>query len=308
MSGILMMIAASLRMSTPLIYASLGGLISERSGVTNIALEGMMTIGAFFGVLGSYLTGNAWIGVVMAIVAGGLIASIHAFMCITMRAQQIIAGAAINLFAGAITSFLIYRIFNKGGATDIVNQLPYNIPELVKDIPILGSIMTEINWFVIFAFVVLALVNFVLYRTALGLRIRATGEHPKAADTLGVNVTSIRYGAVVASGMLAGLGGASLSLSTLPMFVEGMVAGRGFIALAAVVFGRWRPKQTVGACMVFGFASALQIQAQSFGWSLPSEFYSCLPYVLTIVTMVLFAGKAQAPLSCGVAYMREGTK
>lgn len=308
MSSIIMLISATLRMSTPLIYTALGGLLSEKSGVFNIALEGMMIMGAFFGVLGSYLTGSAWIGVAMAIAAGGLIALIHAFMCITMRAQQIIAGAAINLFAGGITSFLIYRIFNKGGATDIVNQLPFYVPQFIKDIPILGSIISEINWFVIFAFVVLIIENYVIYKTPTGLRIRATGEHPKAADTLGVNVTAIRYGAVIISGMLAGLGGASLSLSTTPLFVEGMVAGRGFIAIAAYVFGKWRPKESLIACMIFGFANALQIEARGFGWSLPSEFYSCLPYILTIITMILFSGKSQAPRGCGEAYVRESTK
>lgn len=299
---------ATLRLSAPLIFAGMGGLISEKSGVINIGLEGMMTMGAFFAVLGSHLTGNPWIGVIMGMLAGGLIAAIHALMCIRLRAQQTISGTAVNLFSAALTSFLIFKVFQKGGQTDIVTALSFAPARWFSQIPILGAALKEMNWFILAAFAVVFFLQWLMNKSVLGLRIRAVGEHPKAADTLGVEVNRIRYGCVIASGLLAGLGGAALSLSATPLYIEGMVAGRGFIALAAMVFGRWKPINTMAACLIFGFANAIQIIAQGFGWSMPSEFYSIIPYVMSLLAMILFAGKARAPKACGVPYVRENNK
>lgn len=299
---IISIIAATLRMATPLIFAALGGLFSEKSGVVNIGLEGMMTIGAFFAVFGSFATGNPFMGVLFALISGGAIAALHAFLSINLKADQIISGTAINLFSTAFASFLIFKIFKKGGQTDIVNSVPYNIPDFLKHIPIIGNLLSGLNWFVIFAFVFVILAYFVLEKTSLGLRIKAVGEHPGAADTLGINVYKMRYLCVILSGMLAGLGGAALSIGASNVYRDGMVSGRGFIALAAMIFGNWKPKGTMFACLLFAFGSAIQINAQILNFNIPDEVYAVIPYVLTMLALAGFVGKTTPPAADGVPY------
>ncbi|NMM65428.1 ABC transporter permease [Clostridium sp. P21] len=299
---IIILLASTLRMATPLIFAGLGGVFSEKSGVVNIGLDGMMTVGAFFAVFGSYLTGSPLIGILFAAIAGGLLALLHAFLSISLKADQIISGTAINLFATAFASFLIFKIFKKGGQTDIVTGLPYGIPAAIKGIPIIGPLIGGLNWFVIVAIILVFVVNFVLFKTPVGLRIRAVGEHPSAADTLGINVYKVRYVCVVLSGILAGIGGAALSIGMTPIYKEGMVAGRGFIALAAMIFGNWKPKGTMWACLLFAFGSALEINAQSLSLNIPTEIYSMIPYILTMLALAGFVGKTTAPAADGVPY------
>ncbi len=299
---IMIIIASTLRMATPLIFAGLGGVFCEKSGVTNIGLEGMMVMGAFFGVFGSYITGSPAIGILFAMVAGGVLAALHAFLSINLKADQIISGTAINLFSTAFASFLIFKIFKKGGQTDIVAGLSYNIPEFIKGIPVIGPLIGGLNWFVILALIFVYISNFVLFKTPLGLRIRAVGEHPSAADTLGINVYKTRYFCVILSGMLAGIGGAALSIGMTPVYKEGMVAGRGFIALAAMIFGNWKPKGTMWACLLFAFGSALEINAQSLSLNIPTEIYSMIPYILTMLALAGFVGKTTAPAADGVPY------
>jgi general nucleoside transport system permease protein len=299
---IVALLAATLRMATPLIFAGLGGVFSEKSGVVNIGLEGIMVIGAFFAVYGTYVTKNPFWGIIYAIVAGMGVALIHAFLSITMRADQVISGTAINLFSTAFASFMILKVFHKGGQTDTVTALSYKIPKFIKDIPIIGDLIKDLNWFVILAIILVFVASYVLYKTRLGLRIRAVGEHPAAADTLGINVYKIRYLCVIISGALAGLGGAALSIGITPVYREGMVSGRGFIALAAVIFGNWKPKGTMWACLLFGFAEAFQIKAQSFGLNLPQEVYAMFPYVLTMFALAGFVGKTSPPAADGVPY------
>jgi simple sugar transport system permease protein len=294
--------ASTLRNATPLIFAGLGGVFSEKSGVTNIGLEGMMTIGAFFAVLGTFFTGSPLVGMILAMIAGAAVASIHAFLSITLRSDQIISGTAINLFSSALASFLIFTIFKKGGQTDVVSTLGYNIPKFIKDIPVIGPFLADLNWFVILALVLVAVSAFVINKTPLGLRIRSVGEHPRAADTLGINVQGTRYLCVILSGALAGLGGAALSIGVASIYREGMVAGRGFIALAAMIFGNWKPVGTMLASLLFGFATAFQIIAQGFGWQLPSEVYTALPYILTMLALAGFVGKTVCPLADGEVY------
>jgi general nucleoside transport system permease protein len=301
---IVALLAATLRMATPLIFAGLGGVFSEKSGVVNIGLEGMMTIGAFFAVLGTYITGSPVLGILIGMLAGCALGLIHAFLSITLRADQIISGTAINLFSTAFASFMIYKVFKKGGQTDLVKSLPYDIPKFIKGIPVIGDLLSQLNWFVIFALILVFVVSFILYRTSAGLRIRSVGEHPAAADTLGINVYKIRYICVALSGALAGLGGAALSLGIAPLYREGMVSGRGFIALAALIFGNWTPKGTMWACLLFGFADAFQMKAQGFGWSLPQEIYAMFPYVLTMLALAGFIGKTQAPAADGTPYIK----
>lgn len=296
------LIASTLSLAAPLVFAGLGGAFSERSGVVNIGLDGMMTMGAFFAVYGTYITGSPFVGLLFAAIAGGFMAAIHAVLSIHLKADQVVSGTAINLFATALSSFLIVKFFNKGGQTDGVTIFPYSVPNFIKDIPFIGTIASGINWFVILAIVLVFVANYIFYRTPLGLRIRSVGEHPKAADTLGISVYGIRYLCVIISGVLAGLGGAALSIGVTPLYREGMVAGRGFIALAALIFGNWKPVGTLGACLLFGFAEAFQIRAQGFGWNLPTEIYSSLPYILTMLALAGFVGKTTAPAADGVPY------
>ena len=306
LAAIISLITATLRIATPLIFTALGGMFSERSGVVNIGLEGMMTIGAFFAVWGTFISGNPLVGVLFAIIAGGVLALVHAVLSINLKADQVISGTAINLFASALASFLIFILFGKGGQTDVVSTLPYKLPEFIKKIPILGDILGGLNWFVILAIILVFVAHFVLYKTSVGLRIRAVGEHPKAADTLGINVYKVRYACVVLSGMLAGLGGAALSIGITPIYREGMVSGRGFIALAAVIFGNWTPIGSFGACLLFAFGESFQILAQGFGWALPSEVFTVIPYVLTMLALAGFVGKTSGPAASGEAYEKNG--
>jgi len=297
---IIPLIAATLRMAAPLIFAGLGGVFSEKSGVVNIGLEGMMIMGAFFAVFGSYTTGSPMVGILFAMIAGGAIAAIHGFLSIHLRADQIISGTAINLFATALASFLIGPIFKTGGQTDIVKGLSYNLPGFLKNVPVLNSL----NWFVILAIVLVFVSNYVIFKTPLGLRIRAVGEHPSAADTLGISVYKMRYLCVIISGVLAGLGGAALSIGITPLYRDGMVAGRGFIALAAMIFGNWKPFGTMWACMLFAFGTAFQMVAQGFSINLPNEFYQSIPYILTMLALAGFVGKTEAPRADGKPYVK----
>ncbi len=299
---IIALIAATLRMATPLIFAGIGGVFSEKSGVVNIGLEGIMVMGAFFAVCGTYYTNSPFIGILFAIGAGILISLLHAFLSITMRADQVISGTAINLFSAAFVAFMIKIVFHKGGQTDTVTSMPYKLPKFIVDIPYVGDLLDQLNWFVIFAIILVFVASYVLYKTRLGLRIRAVGEHPAAADTLGINVYGMRYLCVMISGALAGIGGAALSIGITPVYREGMVSGRGFIALAAMIFGNWSPKGTMWACLLFGFADAFQLKAQSFGLNLPQEVYAMFPYVITMLALAGFVGKTSAPAADGVPY------
>lgn len=300
-------IAMTLRLATPLIFASLGGVFSERSGVVNIGLEGIMIMGAFFAIAGTKATGNPWIGVLCAVVAGAIVSLIHAVLSISLKADQTVSGVAINMFAAAFTSFLIFKLYNLHGQTNAVTPLPYPKYFIVKHfssqpMQYIGKFFDELDWFVFLALILVAVATYVLYKTPVGLRIRSVGEHPKAADTVGISVYKTRYMCVIISGILGGLGGAYISLGTVKLFREGMVSGKGFIALAALVFGNWKPVGALGACILFAFAEAFQYVAQGFGWTLPNEFYYALPYVLTMLALAGLVGKTQAPAADGVPY------
>lgn len=294
-------IAATLRLSTPLIFAALGGVFSEKAGVVNIALEGIMTTGAFFAVYGSFVTGSPWIGLIFAMIAGAAMAAIHAYLSIHLKAEQVVSGVAINIFSGALTSFLIVKFFKTGSQTSVVKSIPYP-SEMMGKVPFIGAILKELNWFVFIAFILVFVSHYVIYKTPLGLRIRSVGEHPKAADTLGVSVYGIRYFCVILSGILGGLGGATLSIGIMNLYRENMVSGRGFIALAAMIFGNWKPINAMWASMLFAFAETFQLFAKGFGWTLPGEVYAAFPYILTMLALAGFVGKTQAPAADGVPY------
>lgn len=297
------LIAATLRLATPLIFTSLGGVFSEKSGVVNIGLEGIMTAGAFFGVLGSYLTTSPIVGIIFGILGGVAFAALHAYLSIHLMADQVISGTGINVFAPALVSFLVFTFFGTPSQTANVMSLPYPTAFFAR-IPIIGVVLKELNWFVWLAIILVFVSHYVLYKTPIGLRIRSVGEHPKAADTLGVSVYGIRYLSVILSGVLGGLGGATLSIGIMDLYRENMVSGRGFIALAAMIFGNWKPKNAMLACLLFGFAQALEIYAKTFGWRIPGEFFAAFPYLLTMFVLAGFVGKTQAPLYDGVPYKK----
>jgi len=290
--------AAALRMATPLVYASLGGVFSERAGIVNVGLEGMMLMGAFSGVLTSYYTGNAWLGVLSAIFTGGLFGLLHGVLTVKFVGNQIVSGTGINLFALGFSAYMSQTIWGSRGASVSVPGIPVISFQFLKDsVPLigdaLGTLFTQ-NPLVYLMFIVVVLSYIVLFKTPLGLRIRAVGEHPAAADTAGINVHRTKYLCLFASGMLAGLGGVFLSLGTLSLFVLGMTGGRGFIALAAMILGRWKPFGAMAASFMFGILYALQIGLQSTGW-LPPQIVQATPYILTVAVLAGFVRKAKAP-------------
>jgi simple sugar transport system permease protein len=287
------LIFSTVRLSTPLILAALGGLCSERAGVVNIALEGMMLAGAFTAAAITYSTGSPWVGLTAAMAAGVVIALVHAVACVRYRADQVVVGTAINILMVGLPGFLSGAFFLSSGSTP---QIP--IEQLIPRVPI------------VLAFTLVPLTWWVLYRTPFGLRLRAVGENPEAADAAGINVAAIRYSGVLLSGALAALGGAYLSIGQSSLFTRNMTSGRGFIALAALIFGKWRPVQTLVACLFFGFTEAITIQMQGVvklpsGEDIPVQFIQMVPYVLTIVVLAGFIGHSRPPRALGRAYEKE---
>jgi len=302
----LAVIASAIRLATPLLLAALGGVFSERSGVVNIGLEGIMIFGAFFAVWFTHLTGNAWIGVLASMIFCVVAASLLAVISINLKGNQIIAGTAINLLAAALTAFFLELIWHRSGSTPICpDMLTSNPLRVLEGIPFIGDLFKQFTPFVYLAFILVFVTYYVLWKTPWGLHVRAVGEHPKAADTVGIGVYKTRWTCVLISGVLAGLAGACLSIGTVGLFREGMVAGKGFIALAAMVFGKWHPVGSLGACLFFGLCSAIQIQAQSFGLNVPSEFLAMVPYVATIIILIGVVGKAVAPKADGTPYEKD---
>ncbi|MBI9103832.1 MAG: ABC transporter permease [Spirochaetales bacterium] len=297
--------ASTLRIATPLILAALGGCMSERSGVLNIGLEGMMLMGAFFAVVGSHFWGP-WPGLFIGILAGGVMGLLHAFMSVTVGANQVISSTAINILGVGIPNILIPVIWpGHFGISPTVPVIRDVTLPIISSIPVIGKIIGRQNPLVYVVFLLVPVIHFLLFRTKLGLRIRSVGEHPRAADTLGINVYKMRYIAVTMSGLLAGLGGAFLSICYQSQFSSAMTAGRGFIGLAAMIFGRWSPKGALLACLLFGFADAFQASAQAAGVPIPPEIMLAFPYVLTLIALVGLLGKtAIGPAATGKAYRK----
>ncbi len=303
--------ASAVRIATPLALAGIGGAICERSGVVNIALEGMMLFGAFMGVVGTALTGSPWIGVTVAVLSGMLLSALHAFASINLKTDQVVSGTAINILSAGLTGFFMEVIFGRPGTTDPVTRL-----QPVFDIagPTGGAMGEVWRWVetvflsytpIVYMAIVIALVGqWAMFNTRWGLRLRALGEHPRAADTVGISVVRGRYVAVLMSGALGGLAGANLSLEQVGSFTDGMTNGRGFIALAANIFGRWTPIGSYLASLLFGFADALQIKLQLLREiiTIPSQFFLMLPYILTVVVLAGVMGRAVAPAAVGVPY------
>ena len=286
--------AAALRMATPIAYASLGGIFSERVGVMNIGLEGMMLLSAFTGVAVTYYTANPWLGVLGAVLVGGLMGLFHAILTVKFAGDQIVSGTGINIFAMGFTAYMSQIIWGSRGASDSVTGIKAVTIPLLRQVPVLGAILGKHSPLVYIMLAVTVISYIVLFKTPLGLRIRAVGEHPTAAETAGIDVYRVKYLCVTLSGMLAGLGGAFLSLGHLNLFVFGMTGGRGFIAMAAMIFGKWTPFGALGASLLFGFADALQMRLQATGL-LPPQIILTIPYLLTVAVLAGVVGRARPP-------------
>jgi ABC-type uncharacterized transport system permease subunit len=300
------LLASTLRFATPLAFAAIGGIFSERSGVVNIGLEGMMLTGAFFGIWGSVWSGSWVVGLFMAMLFGGLLALIHAVFSIHLRADQIVSGFAVNFLALGLTGYLFSSIY-PGGIHENVSRVPNVNLDFLGSIPLVGDFLEgvfgHLNLLVWLMFAIVILSYIVLFKTPIGLRIRSVGEHPKAADTVGISVYGVRYAAVITSGVLAALGGAFLSIGFVGSFAENMTSGRGFIALAAVIFGKWRPGWAFAACLLFGFGFALAIPLQREA-GISENLISTLPYVLTLVALVGLIGRSIPPAAVGRPYVK----
>ncbi len=302
-SSIILAISMTLMFSAPLALAAMGGVISERSGVVNIGLEGMMSMGALTGAVVGFYTQNPWLGLLCAGLAGGFLALLHAIASVTFRADQTVSGIAINLIGPGFALFFAKYFFD--GAT-LTQPVPIKLPKIIPQNFLEGtafSSLSNIDITVVLAAVVVLVTWFFMYRTKWGFRIKALGEHPAAVDALGVSVYKLRYICVVLSGVLAGVGGGAVTLAIISQFTPTAISGQGFIALAAIIFGKWRPIGAYMACLLFGFSQALVVLfGGSSMISIPSPILSMLPYVLTIIILILFVGRSSAPKASGHPY------
>ena len=297
------LLAATWRLATPLIYAAVGETFTERAGVINIGLEGVMLCGGLAGFLAAYYTGSLTAGVLAALGIGLLLGLLFAFFAVTLKANQIVIGTALNLAGLGVTGFII-RVLNSGNALDGIDH-PFRVLDIpvVSGWPLVGTVLFQHNLMTYATVLLVPAATWVLYHTGFGLALRAAGEHPKAADTAGINVSLHRYAATMLGAMLTALGGAYLSIAQTNVFGEGMTAGRGFIALAVVVFGRWTPLGVTGASLLFGLFYALQLRLQAIpGIGVPYQLFQALPYLVTILTLLSLRGRSAAPKALGVAY------
>jgi simple sugar transport system permease protein len=296
------LVFSALRLSTPLIFAALGGLFSERSGVINIALEGLMLMGAFTAAVATYELNNPFLGLLCGMVAGGALAFVYAVACIRFEADQVVTGMGINILMSGLPALISGSIYDSTGST----------PQLAKSIQLPSFFDNRLNIATIIVLVLVPIVYYVLYKTPFGLRLRAVGENPAAADAAGVSVIKLRYTAVIISGFLAAAGGAYLSIGQSSLFTRNMTAGRGFIALAALILAKWRPVPVLLACLFFGFMEALTNAIQGAPWAkmpsvedIPIQFIQMIPYVLTIIVLAGFIGLSRAPKALGIPYRKE---
>jgi simple sugar transport system permease protein len=319
LSSFFAILDATLRVSTPLILAAMAGLFSERSGIIDISLEGKMLAAAFAAGSVAAVSGSAWLALGAGIVVSMALAMVHGFACITHRGNQVVSGLAINILASGLTVVLGIAWFQRGGQTPTLSGdarfRPLELPfaDLVSGVPVIGPFYADVvsghNVLVYVAFVAVALTSWVVYKTRFGLRLRAVGENPLAVDTAGLSVSGLRYAAMAICGALAGIAGAYLSTAQNASFVREMTAGQGYIALAALIFGKWRPLPAMLACLMFGFLDAVAIRLQGvelpYIGEVPVQAIQALPYVLTVILLAGFIGKAIAPKAIGVPFVKE---
>lgn len=319
LSGFLAVLDATLRVSTPLILAAMAGLFSERSGIVDISLEGKMLASAFAAAAVAAVTGSAWLALGTGILVGIALALVHGFACITHRGNQVVSGLAINILASGLTVVLGIAWFAQGGQTPALGSearfMPIKLPlaDAALSVPVIGqfyrdvisghNVLVYVSWLAVFA------TWWVVYRTRFGLRLRAVGENPLAVDTAGLSVSRLRYSSVAICGALAGVAGAYLSTAQNASFVREMTAGQGYIALAALIFGKWRPLPAMLACLMFGFLDAIAIRLQGVVLpvigEVPVQAIQALPYVLTVILLAGFIGRATAPKAVGIPYLKE---
>lgn len=301
-----LLINATLIATPPLLYAALGSCFSERSGVVNIGIEGMMTIGAFTGVVTAYFTGHPWLAFFCGGLAGALFGLIHAIACISFQADQTISGTAINFLAPGLAVFICKAMFNGSSDSPAIDTAS-KLPKMFAGVFPVGSFWNNVlstYSAAYLSFVAVLIVWFIFYRTRFGMRLRACGEHPQACETLGINVFKIRYIAVILSGFLSGLGGAYVTLATVSQFRPAIIVGQGFIAIAAVIFGKFTPQGAMLACLLFGLCNGLKSIASSSNLVSPN-LISMIPYVVTILALVLFVGHARVPAANGKPYAKS---
>ena len=292
--------SSTLRISTPIALAATGETFSERAGIVNLGLEGQLLIGAFAGVLGSHYTGSPYVGMLLAMAAGLLAGWLHVLFVVRFRANQIVMGVGMNIFALGLTTIGLQTIWGNRGKSDAVTGLPPINLGWLESIPLIGPIVNG-HTFIVYLMLLIAVLSwFVLFRTKIGLRLRVVGENPRAADSVGINIDRIKFWAVCIGGMLSGLGGAYISLSDLSLFSRNMSAGRGYIALAACILGNWNPLGALGGAMIFGFLGALQIRLQATKF--PTQFIQMIPYVLVIVIVAGVVRRVRPPGAVGEIY------
>ncbi|WP_040205044.1 ABC transporter permease [Neobacillus jeddahensis] len=313
MEILMIVVPSTLLWAAPLVFTALGGIFSERSGVVNIGLEGLMVVGAFSAIVfnltfvETFGSWTPWIAILVAMVAGAIFSILHAVAAITFRADHTVSGVAINLLSTGLTLFLVKLIYDKG-ETNIISKgfSKVDIP-LLKDIPIIGKIFFQNTYWTSFlAIVVAIIVWYIVFKTPFGLRLRSVGEHPMAADTMGINVTKMRYLGVIISGAFGGIGGAVYAQSITSNFSHSTISGQGFMAMAAMIFGKWHPLGAMGAAIFFGFAQSISIIGSSLPFlkEIPSVYLLIAPYVLTIIALTGFIGRADAPKASGTHYIK----
>lgn len=299
------LLASTIRTSSPILLGALGEIYSERSGVLNIGLEGQMLMGALFGFLGAYYLKNHWAGLALGMLAGASIALILAFLCVSLYANQVVTGVTINVLCLGLTKYIYRALFGISMTIPTIEPMQRVHIPVLSDLPWLGPILFQQKIFVYLTLLLVVVAYFTLYKTTLGLQVRAVGEHPSAAETMGVNVYKTRYMCIVLSGLLAGFGGAILSVGEVGSFTQNMSAGRGFMALAIVIFGGWNPAKALAASLLFGAADSLQLSMQALGLPVPPELLLSVPYALTIVAMGVAASRSSAPASLALPYVKE---
>lgn len=298
-------LSASLRLAAPILIAALGEVVVERSGILNLGLEGVMLVGALVGFVGAYLTGSLWIGLIFAALAGILMNLLMGFLCITAKVNQVVAGLGITILGGGLSTLLFRLVFGLRDSPPTIQTFPtFPIPILSR-IPILGQMVFTQNALVYFALIMVPVFWIFLFRTRLGLSIRAVGERPDAVDTRGLSVSGLRYLAIVIGGAMAGIGGAYFSIANLGIFWTNMTAGRGFITVAVVIFARWNPFGALLGALVFGGASALQLAFQTIRVPIPSDLLLMLPYIITIIVLVSVSRRAEFPAAFTLPYSRD---
>ncbi len=316
---ILSIFSATIRISTPLIFAAMAGVFSERSGVVDISLEGKLLAGAFAAASAAAVTNSAWVGLGAAMITGFMLSLIHAFASITHKGDQVVSGVAINIIVSGLTVVLGMAWFHRSGQTPTLPSearfMPIKLPgvDIISNIPIIGDIYTKLisgyNIIVYMAFLAVFITYWVLFKTRFGLRLRAVGENPKAVDTAGISVNRLRYQAVLIGGILTGIGGTYISIAQNASFIRDMSAGKGYIALAAMIFGKWKPIPAMFACFLFGFLEALSMRLQGVSLpyigKVPVQLIQASPYILTVILLAGFVGRAIAPKADGIPYVKE---